>query len=263
MAYENIIPEIRLVNYRKCTPEWKLVENTLEGTNLTYLVQGEALYTADNQTVKVKEGDLLVLPKGCVRKAITFPDRLMHCFSVDFILKNTKNQEISLPFPEYCRAGRHEDIIRLFHELAFAWVDKLPGYILKCNGLLLQILYRFLELIVFKTDIYAGDYRVTKVIHYIAAHYSESITVKGMAEMVDLHPTYFGSLFRKTMGIGFNQYLIHTRIKNAENMLRTGEYKVGNIAEACGFTDTAHLYKQFKLHKGFSPSHCLPKKSGE
>jgi transcriptional regulator GlxA family with amidase domain len=43
-------------------------------------------------------------------------------------------------------------------------------------------------------------------------------------------------------------------------MLSSGEYKVGDIAEACGFTDTSHFYKQFKLVKGFPPSHNLPKK---
>ena len=257
---ENVIPDIRHIIFRKCTPEWVMTENTLEGTNLTYLVQGEATYTADGKKINVSEGSMLVLSRGCVRKAITFPGRQMRCYSVDFILKNTKNQDISLPFPQVCQPGRHEDIIRLFNELSFAWVDKQPGYSIKCNGLFLQILHRFLELVIYKTDSYAGDYRVTKVIHYIAAHYSERITVKEMAEMVGLHPTYFGSLFYKTMGISFNQYLIQNRIKNAENMLRTGEYKVSSVSEACGFTDSTHFYKQFKLIKGFPPSHCLPQK---
>ena len=81
-----------------------------------------------------------------------------------------------------------------------------------------------------------------------------------MAEMIGLNPTYFGILFKKTMGMGFNRYLIQTRVRNAENMLSSGEYKVGNVAEACGFSDVSHFYKQFKEVKGFPPSHSLPKK---
>jgi len=50
------------------------------------------------------------------------------------------------------------------------------------------------------------------------------------------------------------------RIRNAADMLASGEYKVSDIAEACGFTDVSHFYKQFKLIKGFPPSHSLPKK---
>ena len=257
---DDLIPNIRLIIYRKCTPSWSMLENTLEGINLTYLVQGEARYTVDGQTIDLAQGNLLVLPKGSIRRAITFQDRLMHCFSADFVLKNCKNKEQALPLPVISHPGCHDDIIRLFHELSFSWLEKLPGYQIKCNGLFLQILHRFMELLIFKTELYTGDVRITKVIRYIARHYSERLTVKMMAQMVGLNPTYFGVLFNQTLGIGFNQYLTQTRIKNAEIMLASGEYKVGNVAEACGFTDVSHFYKQFKFIKGFPPSYCLPKK---
>ena len=257
---EIMIPRIRLIIFRKCTPEWEMPENTINEINLTYIIQGEARYTVNDQTINVAEGDLLLLPKGCVRKAITFPDRLMHCFSVAFSLKNTGDEELSLDMPQLFRAGRHEDLIRIFNELTFAWVDKQPGYITKCNGLLLLILHRFMEIVIRKGDSFTGDYRISKTIHYMAAHYSERITVKEMAQLAGLHPAYFGALFRQTIGMSLNQYLTQIRIKNAENMLGTGEYKVCSVAEACGFTDTAHFHKQFKLIKGFPPSHSLKKK---
>ncbi|MCL2600862.1 MAG: AraC family transcriptional regulator, partial [Treponema sp.] len=130
---------------------------------------------------------------------------------------------------------------------------------IKCKGLFLQILYRFLELLVYKDRSFAGDFRITKVIRYIAQNYSERLTVKSMADMVSLNPTYFGDLFQRTAGMSFNRYLIQLRVKNAEEMLLSGEYKVGDVAEACGFTDTSHFYKQFKHLKGFPPSQCLPK----
>jgi AraC-like DNA-binding protein len=257
---DDMIPFIRYIIFRKCTPSWEMVENTLEGINLTYLIQGAARYTVDGNKIDLEQGDLMVLPRGSVRKAITFPDRLMQCFSVDFILKNPSNQELLPPLPFKSPPGRHEDIIHLFHELSFTWVDKQPGYIIKSKGLFLQILHRFLEIIVYKTGSYTGDHRISKISSYITAHYSEHLTVKMMAKMVNLNPTYFGVLFRQTMGISFNQYLIHTRITNAEHMLNSGEYKVGDVAETCGFTDVSHFFKQFKLIKGFPPSHSMPKK---
>jgi len=236
-------------------------EQQVDGCNLTYLVQGEARYTIDNQTVDLVPGSLLVLPRGSIRKGITYPDRLMHCFSVDFILQNAKNQDIAPPFPLFSMPGRQEDIVHLFHELSFAWLNKSPGYIIKSRGLFLQILHRFLELIVFSADSSAGDSRITRAIRYIAAHYSERLSVKMMAEVAGLNPTYFGKLFRQEMGVGFNRYLIQIRVRNAADMLACGEYKVTDIAEACGFTDVSHFYKQFKLIKGFPPSYSLPKSS--
>jgi len=257
---DEMIPAIRYVTFRKCAPTWIMPENTLEGINITYVIEGAARYTVNNETINLEQGDLLVLPKGSVRKAVTFNDRLMHCFSADFILKNSRNMELPLPLPVKTSIGRHENIIHLFHELSFTWASKHHGYIMKSRGLFLQILHRFLEIIVYKTGPYTGDYRISRVINFITAHYSEHITVKMMAEMVNLNSTYFGVLFRQTMGMSLNQYLIHTRVTNAEHMLNSGEYKVGDVAEACGFTDISHFYKQFKRLKGFPPSHSMPKK---
>jgi AraC-like DNA-binding protein len=43
-------------------------------------------------------------------------------------------------------------------------------------------------------------------------------------------------------------------------MLRSGEFKVWEIAERCGYNDIFHFYKQFKQICGVSPSSCIPKK---
>jgi YesN/AraC family two-component response regulator len=157
-------------------------------------------------------------------------------------------------------SNRHEEIIHLFNDLFFYWENKQPGYIIKTRGLFLQIIHRFLELIVYKNDEYAIDSRIAKSIQYLAAHYSEHVSVKTVADMAGLNPAYFGLLFKQETGVSFNRYLIQTRVRNAEEMLASGEYKVSNIAEVCGFTDTSHLYKQFKMIKGFPPSYSLPKK---
>ena len=257
---EDLIPHIRGVVFQKCTQAWELPEQELDAYNLTYVIQGEARYIIGGKPYDLAPGSLLVLPRDTLRRAITFPDRLMHCFSVDFDLRNTKNQEAGLPLPVCSLPGRHEDIIHMFYDLSFSWLNKQPGSLIKCRGLFLQILHRFLELIIFKDDTGTRDSRIAKVVRYITAHYAERITVKMMAKMTGLNTTYFGLLFRREMGISLNRYLIQLRVKNAENMLASGEYKVGNIAEACGFIDMSHFYKQFKMIKGFPPSHSLPKK---
>jgi len=255
----DITLQIWHVVYRKCTPVWTMPENRLNSVNMTYVIQGEAQYTVDEEPIDVAQGTLMVLPRDSLRRAVTFPDRLMHCFSVDFTLLDRNGEELPPPLPAISTLGRQKNIIHWFHELSFSWMDRHPGYMLKCRGLFMQILHRFLELLVYKERSFAGDFRITKVIRYMAKNYSERLTVKSMADLVSLNPTYFGDLFQRTTGTSFNRYLIQIRIKNAEDMLLSGEYKVGDVAEACGFTDTSHFYKQFKHVKGFPPSQCLPK----
>ena len=257
---EDMVPDIIDVTFQKCTPAWEISKHTSDFCNLTYLTQGEARYTINGQVIDLAQGSLLALPYNSVSKGTTFPDRLMHCFSVDFSLHNSKNQELELPFPLSSLPGRREDIVHLFNELYFTWTDKYPGYIIKSRGLFLQIIHGFLEQVIYKVTSSSGDIRIAKAIRYMEVHFSEHLSVRMMAKMSGLNSSYFGLLFQKEMGVTFNRWLIQTRVKKAEDMLASGETKLSDIAHACGFTDASHFNKQFKMIKGYPPSHTLSKK---
>lgn len=255
---DDTILDIHHVIYQKCTPTWVMPKNKLGSINMTYITQGAARYTVNNEAANVEQGSLLVLPKDSTRSAVTFSNQLMHCFSVEFTLRNDSG-DLSPPLPLVSAPGCHKNIIHNFHELSFSWMDANQGYMFKCKGLLMLILHQFMELLVYKDSLLSSDFRITKVIRYIAMNYSERITVKSMADMVNLNPTYFGGLFHQTTGTSLNHYLTQIRIKNAEAMLASGEYKISDVAEVCGFTDTSHFYKHFHVLRGFPPSECLPK----
>ena len=257
---EDMIPDIHSVIFQKCTPAWELDEQNLKAYNLTYITQGEARYTVNEQTIDAEQGSLLILPYDCTCSGITFPDRLMQCFSVDFLLHNSNNEEVIPPLPLISLPGRREDIVHLFNELYFAWLNRHPGYIIRSRGLFLLILHHFCEQIIYKLNSDSDDSRINKVIRYMADHYSDHISVRNMAKMSELNPTYFGVLFHQKMGITLNRWIMEYRIKKAEEMLATGDYRVSDTAEACGFTDASHLNKQFKLIKGYLPSSIMPRK---
>jgi YesN/AraC family two-component response regulator len=108
-------------------------------------------------------------------------------------------------------------------------------------------------------DAEPGDYRIGKVTRYIALHYADKLTVKNLARQVRLDLDYFGHLFKRETGMTVHQYINKVRIRNAENMLKSGNYKVQEVAEHCGFSDVFHFYKSFKALRGFPPSRCIPK----
>jgi AraC-like DNA-binding protein len=230
--------------------------------DITYIIKGNAQYIIDETTYNLGPGDLLYLPAGCVRSAITYPDRLMQCFSVNFNLKSLEGGgAVNLPLPTVTHLGHRNDLISYFHELAFTWTDQYPGYTLKTTGIFLLILSRLLELAVYNIDSEAGDYRIRKVTRYITKHYAENLSVKKMAALAGLDSDYFGALFKRETGNTLNQYLIKTRIRNAENMLRSGEYsQIGKVAEQCGYADVYYFSKQFKAVMGIPPSKCIPKR---
>jgi AraC-like DNA-binding protein len=257
---EGIVPDIDYLVFRKCTPSWQIIEDDFPLWDITYVTAGSAQYTVDGKSHELSAGDLLCMPPNHIRSAKTYKDRLMSCFAVNFNLKNLKGERARLPFPLISHIGEREDLVHLFHELVFIWMDRQPLYIIKTRALLLLILHRLFELIILNTNSTAGDYRIQKVTHYIAVHYSEKITVHKMADMIGLNPVYFGALFKRETGMTMNRYLIRTRVRSAENMLRSGEYRVGETALRCGYNDIFHFYKQFKEICGVSPSELIFKK---
>lgn len=88
-------------------------------------------------------------------------------------------------------------------------------------------------------------------------HYKEPLTVQRMASMFNLSDMYFGNLFKQETGMSFRNFLTLIRINRAEEMLYSGEYKIHEIADACGFTDVFYFSRVFKKHRGLSPSDAL------
>ncbi|MDR3302834.1 MAG: AraC family transcriptional regulator [Treponema sp.] len=258
---ERFVVDIDYFVYRKCTPTWNIGEDFLPVWDLTYVLSGSAHYTISGKEYILSAGDLFCMPPDNVRKAHTFPHKLMTCFAINFRLTTLTGEPSRLPFPLISHLGVRKDIVRLFHELSFTWLDRQPGYTIKAHGLFTLILHRLYELIVYKIDSEAGDFRVKKVMRYIAQHYMERISVKSMAAMIGLNPVYFGALFKQESGLSMSEYQARTRIRNAENMLRSGEYQVNEAAEHCGYCDVYHFYKQFKATMGIPPSACIPKRS--
>jgi YesN/AraC family two-component response regulator len=138
-------------------------------------------------------------------------------------------------------------------------MDRQPGYGIKYRGILLLILHRLLELTVYHTPVFGGDYRVQKITRYIARHYAEELRVKQLAALAGLNTAYFGGLFKRVTGLTVNRYIAMIRIQNAKNLLQSGGCRVSEAAEACGYQDMFHFYKQFKALTGVAPSRYIPR----
>jgi len=258
----NYTPEIGYFVHRKCTPNWFMYEQLVADWSITYLVAGAARFTINGKVIDAKSGDLLCLSPGTIRKGVTFAGNLMECYAADLVLKRAPGEASSLPFPTLSGIGLKMDLIQDFQELNFAWTERQGGYAVRVRGLFLLILNRLISLTTRSEDDSDTDPRVEKLLRYVSLHYSERLTLMDMSDMLGMNSSYLGTLFKKRIGASFNQYLTRVRVKNAANMLKSGEYQVSEVSEACGFSDQFHFDKRFKAIMGFPPSKCLPAIAG-
>jgi AraC-like DNA-binding protein len=255
---DSLFPAINYLVYRECHPGWIIRKHAVERFDLTYVIQGAARYTIDGALYDLLPGDLLCLKEGMLKEAFTHSKNLMRCFSVNFLLRDSRGRAVFPPFPLYSRIGILPDLVQQFHDLIHSSLVRQPGYPLHCSGLLLLILYRIYELTVSNTEMKMKDKRIQDVVRFIVRHYAEPLTVRCLAGRVKLNPAYFGALFKQETGETVHQYIAKIRIRNAKNFLSSGGHYVYEVAEQCGYSDSYHFYKQFKAVTGKAPSRYLP-----
>lgn len=88
---------------------------------------------------------------------------------------------------------------------------------------------------------------------YIEEHYSEDLTLNGVAEYLGISGGYLSTLFMKILGYGFVDYLQEVRIRHACSYLQQNYLKTYEIAYKVGFRDEKYFSKVFKKLRGMSP----------
>ena len=75
-----------------------------------------------------------------------------------------------------------------------------------------------------------------------------------ICEDMDISKTYFHRLYFAAFGVTCRQDVIESRLLYAAELLKNTDLSVSAIAEQCGYDSDSYFMKQFKQHKGCTPS---------
>ncbi|MDR6725710.1 ligand-binding sensor protein/AraC-like DNA-binding protein [Paenibacillus amylolyticus] len=89
---------------------------------------------------------------------------------------------------------------------------------------------------------------------YIYGHKSEQVSLKHMAELCHLSPSYFSRLFAKETGENFTTYLAKLKIKWAKQLLEITDMPVSQISDELGFNESGYFIKIFKKFEEITPA---------
>lgn len=95
---------------------------------------------------------------------------------------------------------------------------------------------------------------IQNAIDYINAHLTEQITLRQMADSVNISCSHFSSVFKSVTGLSPYEYLILQRIERAVGILRHTDSSIIDIANECGFLNTSNFNRSFKKITGMSPT---------
>lgn len=89
---------------------------------------------------------------------------------------------------------------------------------------------------------------------YINENYNKAISLESVSNHIGFNPAYFSSMFKKSTGQNFMDYVIEIRILNARNLLVQTNQDVAEIAAKVGYTDLKYFSRIFKKLTNLTPS---------
>lgn len=96
---------------------------------------------------------------------------------------------------------------------------------------------------------------VSDALCYIKQNYGNTnISVKSISDSLGLSESHLSHMFKKETDYTINAYITRYRIRAAIDMLRSGKYKVYEVAEKVGYKDITYFSSTFKKITGKSPS---------
>ena len=160
----------------------------------------------------------------------------------DYLKKPFSISELSAKIDFYL-ALRHADQQRRKNILPGPAATEPPGA-LPCNVTLSQY------------------HKIQQAVRFINDNYRNDICLDDVAREACMSAAHFSRMFRKVMGLPYQDYVNDRRITKAKNLLRTSAQTVAEIALSLGFADPTGFGRIFKKLTGQTPSlyRSLPQK---
>ena len=97
------------------------------------------------------------------------------------------------------------------------------------------------------------DFYMKEALSFIEQNYQRDISIEEIAAFCGLNRSYFGKVFRDTMGESPQAFLLHYRMARAAQMLKETTLPVGTIAGMVSYANQLHFSRAFKAVYGMAP----------
>ena len=106
----------------------------------------------------------------------------------------------------------------------------------------------------------ARSQHVKLVKEYLQQHFREEITEMEVAKMLGLSPIYLSTLFSKTVGMQFREYLLKIRLEHAMDALLNKHMSIEDAAIAGGFPSKRTFIAKCKRAYNITPFQLMKQK---
>ena len=219
---------------------------------LSFRVKGNAEFEQGEYSWKAGDGDIFFVPAYFEYELRAKNEEL---FVIHF-------ESDAIPADKICKFHPKNPwyFEELFRELFSDWTKKAPGYLFGCKALFYKILYA-MEREFSERENPTGTDKLRPAMEYLHEHFTDSdLSVERLARLVGVSEVTFRQLFFRSTGTTPKKYICDLKKKTALELLGSGYYTVGEVADRCGFQNAYYFSNFLKKETGKSPKNFLTKK---
>ena len=229
---------------------------------ITLIVSGTGVLTADREKNKCHAGDIQIVSKGIKHSIVSDDDsrlRYIH-FAFDF---NEYNPKLLSEFYGQCKnVLLHDDgnISWILNMLVNEYANNADFTDIMKESLVRAALVLIWRRVNSQTSAYRPiisdspiGSTVYNIIKYIDNNINEKLTVSSIAKKFSYSDEYISRLFKEKTGVSVKKYILATKMKYAQSLLAEKKCSVMEITELMGYSSIQAFCKAFKKHTGYTP----------
>ena len=249
--------------YEQCEPGHSFGPATRNHYLFHYIISGTGTLMADNakgetQTYSIKSGQGFLIFPGQITTYIADQNLPWEYVWIEFDGLRVKEAldltELSVNTPVY---HSHSKDLReqLMNEMLYIvhHAKESPFHLIGHLYLFLDYLTQSAKSTKLLQSNKMSDYYIKEAINYIEQNFQNNITIEGIAAVCGINRSYFGKIFRNSIGRSPQEFLMNYRMVKATELLKLTSLSIAEIGSAVGYENQLHFSRAFKTVYGVSP----------
>ena len=243
--------ELRITPYARPADHQYIMQPT-PVERFVYITKGTGFFFVKGKQLRAGNKDMVYLPGETAYRSRWLVDS--EFMVIDLLLHDAGGDPIRFEeTPGILFHDAHGSYRGLLEELAdkadatgpFDWLERLSlSFKLLCE------MARDTN----RSELDAQSRKIKPGVSYLQNNYTEDFSIDRLAQACGLSTGRFRRIFSECLGMTPVEYRNKLRMQKAVELLKTGSYTVGEVAELVGISDIKYFSKLFNRYTGVTPS---------
>ncbi len=258
LTEEDFMPSDMNVAIEKLLRYIEIPAHSHEFIECAYVLRGSCIHRIGENEVIQQEGSFILVPVLTRHQLIAVGDSL--CLTLKIRLSHFVKMSVphlpTMIYPISFQCGEDpaaESMLLFLYEqqkLSLPYRKELMEG--AAAGLITYILQRYMDTMQPLYSIALRDQRILDMINYMYNHY-RTITLHELAAQFHYNESYLSRMFQEQAGRSFSETVKDFKLRKAAELLKTKSWKLDQICEEIGYSDTRQFIRSFKQMFGVTP----------